>query len=176
MTLHDRSSYFLRNSGPHGGMSRYAPFFIAIIALYAAALAVPPRASAQANTFDGGALEGISSMCSCSGGEVVSVKSYVDKSIHHYLYQPGVTRLYANYDIVAPSGYVLTTLLPYAICLDSSTECEGSSGPPPEGIFILTGTSFKLDASSVLALLGRLPLASQVSSALSGLAASVPSR
>ncbi len=106
---------------------------------------------------DGGKLQGQDSQCSCSGGQTIKVLSYVDHANHVYLYQPGVTRLYSNYNITQSGPYFLATLLPVAVCLDSSEECEGSSGQQPEGIFLMTGTSLSSDLKSTLALINAIP-------------------
>jgi hypothetical protein len=111
--------------------------------------------------FDGGMLEGVDSQCSCSGGQTIRVTSDVDYSSHVYMYQPGATQLFMNYNIESAGGNFLTTLIPFAICLDASEECEGSSGQMPEGIFFLTGTSF-LDKNKFLAFLNQLPGAETV--------------
>lgn len=117
--------------------------------------------------FDGGMIQKIESQCSCSGGQTIRVQSYADESEHVYLYQPGATTLYMNYNISTPGNYFLATLIPFAMCLDSSEDCEGSSGQQPEGIFTQIGTSFKLNGQRALALMMNLPGLDQLSAMLS---------
>lgn len=128
---------------------------------------MPIKVLAYGASFDGGTLQGMDSTCSCSGGEVIKIKSYVDDQTHYYLYQPGVTHLYANYDIESSDAYFLTTLFPLAICLDGADDCEGSSGQSPEGIFLLNGTSFNDSKNSLMALLEKFPMVSNVTDAFS---------
>jgi hypothetical protein len=110
-----------------------------------------------AGLYDGGELQGQDHQCSCTGAEAIKIKSYVDNTTHIYMYQPGATELYQNYNIEASGNYFLTTLLPVAICLDASEECEGSSGQSPEGIFFLTGTSMNPNTKNFLALVNKIP-------------------
>ncbi|MBU6426671.1 hypothetical protein KGQ27_00290 [Patescibacteria group bacterium] len=118
------------------------------------------------NNFDGGTLQGMDSECSCSGGETIKVQSYVDDSQHVYLYQPGVTTLDMNYNIMSSGNYFLTTLFPFAMCLDASEDCEGSSGQQPSGIFLEIGTSLRFDKNSLMAFLDQFPGATQLSGAV----------
>lgn len=133
--------------------------FLIVFCAFAYVL-IPARVLAYGLS-DGGMLEGMESECSCSGGMTIRVTSDVDYSSHVYLYQPGATQLFMNYDIVGAGNSFLTTLIPVAVCLDAAAEC-GETGQQPEGIFFFTGTSF-LDKNSVVAMLGRLPGADSVS-------------
>ncbi len=125
--------------------------------------ALPLHTFAYGASFDGGDLKGIDATCSCTGGLTIKVKSYVDNQDHVYMYQAGITQLYANYNVFTSSGYFLTTLVPFAICLDIADDCAGSSGDTPEGIFLLTGTSYNFDADNLMAMLKTLPGASEMS-------------
>lgn len=128
---------------------------------------LPLHAFALSKLFDGGTTVKMESLCSCSGGQTVRVKSVVDMSSHVYLYQPGATQLFMNYSIVASGKFFLTTLVPFAICTDESEDCAGSAGQPPEGIFILTGTSFNFNKDGALALLKQIPGADVMSQTFS---------
>ena len=103
-------------------------------------------------TFDGGKLQGMEEVCSCSGGTTIKVDSYVDNTRHIYLYQMGATQLYANYNIMGTGNYFLTTLTPFATCMVYRGEDCENSNQSPEGTFQMIGTSFKDDLKSVLAL------------------------
>ena len=124
-------------------------------------LVFPMGVKAYGN-FDGGELLGMEDECTCSAGTTINTYSYVDDSSHVYLYQPGVTQLYANYDIMNSDGYFLTTLEPFSMCLVYEGEDCDDSSQSPEGTFLLTGTSFNFDKQSLAALLGVLPGASLI--------------
>jgi hypothetical protein len=145
--------------------------FIVIAAFIICAMA-PFRAHAFGATFDGGQLQGMDTMCTCSGGETIKIKSYVDNSQHVYLYELGATKLYANYNIMSMNGYFLATLTPFAECLVyKGEECDSSSGQSPEGTFSQIGTSFNDSRNSLMALLKQFPIISDVTDAFSKLLA-----
>ena len=130
--------------------------FLAVILVIGAYFSTTPnKVLAGANIFDGGVVLEQESQCSCSGGNTVRVKSAVDNSTHVYLYDPKVTQLDMNFDINTSGAFFLTTLVPVAVCLDSSEECYGTSGQSPEGEFLEVGTSFNRDPSSFFALIGQ---------------------
>jgi hypothetical protein len=133
----------------------YKKFFILFLIFAYAVL--PLKTFAYGSLFDGGELQGQDSQCSCSGGQTIKIMSYVDHSQHVYLYQPGVTQLYANYNILSTNGYFLTTLVPLAYCFDASEECEGSSGQQPEGIFLMVGTSWNESKDNLFSMLKDVP-------------------
>ena len=133
---------------------------VAIISILAA---WPMRAFAYGRMFDGGELQGIADECTCSGGMTINTQSYVDNSSHVYLYQLGATQLYANYNIMSSNAYFLTTLEPFAMCMVYEGEDCNDSSSNPEGMFMLTGTSFNSDKNSIMALLGAFPGAKELS-------------
>lgn len=114
---------------------------------------LPGRVSAYGSSFDGGELQGIQDICSCSGGMTINTKSYVDSTTHVYLYQLGISQLFPNYNIYSSSGYFLTTLGSFSMCLVyRGEECDDSS-QSPEGVFMMIGTSFNNGKNEVLSLL-----------------------
>lgn len=144
-------------------------FLQVVIFMAMAAYSVPQKALAYGATFDGGMLEGMVDECSCTGGETIRVNSYVDNSSHVYWYEWGATQLYANYNISSSGGYFLTTLMPFAICMVYEGEDCNNSSESPEGMFLMTGTSYNLDKQSLMALLGELPGAKAFSKEMSRL-------
>ncbi len=98
------------------------------------------KAFAYGSTFDGGEIDSIKEMCTCSGSMDIKFKSYVDSQTHEYIYQPGVTTLYQNYNLFSSSGYFLTTIYPFGICLVEEGEDCNTEGDP-EGTLNLVGTS-----------------------------------
>ncbi|GEM_PF-2645132 len=140
---------------------------ISIIAIVS--LVLPLTAKAYGRMFDGGMLLGIEEKCTCSGGTNINTMSYVDNSYHVYLYQPGVTQLYPNYNIMSSDAYFLTTLTPVAICLVYQGEDCGDSAQNPEGVFRLIGTSFNNGKNSFATLFDSLPGSSLISNTASRL-------
>ncbi len=130
-------------------------------------ISLPFRALAFGATFDGGELQGMDTMCTCSGGETIDIQSYVDNSQHTYLYELGASTLYANYDIMSSNGYFLATLTPMAMCLVYEGEDCDQEGQTPEGMFNLVGTSFNDSRNSLMALLEKFPMVSNITEAFS---------
>ncbi len=141
-------------------MKNHSYIMLAMLALSASLL--PFRAHAYGLSADGGDLKGLDTVCTCSASETIKVHSYVDDSDHVYLYMPGVTQLYANYNLQTSGGYFLATLTPGAVCLVyHGEECDNADSQP-EGIFGLVGTSFKNDKSNILAALDKFPMVSNI--------------
>ena len=128
---------------------------------------LPFRAHAYGRSFDGGELKGMDTMCTCSGGETIKINSYVDSSQHVYLYELGATELYANYNITSSNGYFLTTLAPFAECLVYEGEDCNQEGQTPEGTFEMVGTSFNDSRNSLMSLLEKFPMVSNITEAFS---------
>ncbi len=108
---------------------------------FLSAFVIVDAQSGYSRTFDGGETMGIVEECTCSGGTLLMFRSYVDQSTHQYVYQPGVTQLYANYyGIFKSGGYFLDTHVPGGICLIYSGNSCTSTGNP-EGTLFQVGSS-----------------------------------
>lgn len=100
-----------------------------------------PKAHANYGLFDGGMLLGPMEFCTCSGGMLILVQSYVDQMVKGYTFQFGASQLYANYNIMSAGSYFLTTLSPVGICLViRESDCRNTEFPSM-GMFLLVGTS-----------------------------------
>ena len=128
---------------------------------------LPTKVFAQ-GLFDGGMISGMETECDCQGeGMDITVQSYVDQSDYVYLYMPGLTQLFMNYNIESPDNYFLTTLEPIGVCLVGvDPYCDDDS---PDGVFELTGTSFNVDKNSVLGFINKFPGAKQFTKTFSEL-------
>jgi hypothetical protein len=129
---------------------------------------VPLRAWAV-GLADGGMLEGVVEQCTCSGGQTIRVLSYVDDSMHVYMYEYGATILDMNYALQSTGNYFKTTLEPFSTCLIYQGEDCSSSDESPEGLFMEVGTSFEHDRNATLSLLGQLPVTAVIKNAFSGI-------
>ncbi|MDO8575500.1 MAG: hypothetical protein Q7R78_02265 [bacterium] len=136
-------------------------YFVILITFLNLAIS-PFKASAYGSTFDGGKLQGIEEMCTCSGGITINIQSYVDNTKHVYLYQMGATQLDAKYNIMSSDAYFLTTLSSFAMCLVYEGEDCESSDTTPEGMFLEVGTSFNDKKESLFTEIKLLPGISDV--------------
>lgn len=143
--------------------------YIAIIPVLFALIVttIPGRASAQ-GLFDGGMVMAPEIECSCQGeGIDITVQSYVDQSDYVYLYMPGVTQLFMNYNIESPGSFFLTTLVPVGVCMVGvDPYCDDDS---PDGTFILTGTSYNFSKNIFASAVKDLPGVKQFTQTFSGL-------
>jgi hypothetical protein len=124
-------------------MLRHLLYIITGLILFIGAFVSNAMVTAQSGysrMFDGGTIQSTETECTCSGGTLIEFESYVDQSTHEYIYQPGVTTLYSNYNIFSSGNYFLSTHFPYGTCLvyvGESCETEGN----PEGTLTKIGTS-----------------------------------
>ena len=124
-------------------MFKHLIYIIAGLSLFITAFISNNAVTAQSGysrTFDGGTIQSMEAECTCSGGTLIEFQSYVDNSTVEYIYQPGATTLYANYNILSSGNYFLSTHFPYGICLvyiGESCETEGN----PQGTLMMVGTS-----------------------------------
>ena len=130
--------------------------FIGLFLLLSFMVIKPIKTHAQTDLFDGGMVMEPEIECDCQGeGMDITVQSYVDESTHTYLYMPGATQLFMNFDIESPGNFFLTTLEPVGVCMvGADPYCDDDS---PDGVFMLTGTSLKLDRFGVVAKIKKLP-------------------
>jgi hypothetical protein len=68
-------------------------------------------------TYDGGILLSPPIPCTCSGGFLIVMLSYIDFLPHSYLFIPGFTLLYQYFNIFVPSNAISSTHIPGGICL-----------------------------------------------------------
>jgi hypothetical protein len=122
------------------------PRFVALVLLFAVVgfYLFTPRSHAVTGftrTYDGGMAFGIQQVCTCSASTLLMFRSYVDQTTHQYVYQPGLTQLFANYyGIFKSGGYFLSTHFPVGICLVvSGTTCTTTG--LPEGTLLMVGSS-----------------------------------
>ena len=99
---------------------------------------ITPAFAQSARTFDGGTIQVIVRQCYCSGGTEIKFKSYVDSGTYTYLYEPGATQLYENYDVYSSGNYFLDTHFPGGVC-QYGAYCAQSD--VPDGTLTQIGTS-----------------------------------
>lgn len=115
----------------------------------------PPAVRAQAAIPYGGNVIFIVD-CFCSGNVEVWVIDYASKRLLRLIYQPGISVLFRNFNILGP--YLLGTYFPGGVCLDYKR--VGCFVPfPPDGTMSNapgTGTSLLVPPESPLSITGKL--------------------